>query len=226
MHYPLGLVAFDLPCSSANVTLYYHGTSSLSGFTYRKFGHTTPGNPATRTWYAYPSVSFGSANVGGQSVATANFTLTDGALGDDTAVDGRIVDPGGPGIPAPPGAAFYTVAPCRVADTRDPFGPFGGPIMPASRERTFTVGGRCGIPFTAKAVSINLTIAGPTALGHLSLYPGGTSPPLVSSINFRPGQTRANNAIVLLGVGGTLTVSNGQPAGTTEFIIDVNGYFE
>jgi hypothetical protein len=45
-------------------------------------------------------------------------------------------------------------------------------------------------------------------------------------VNFRPGQTRANNAIVLLGVGGTLAVSNGQPAGTTEFIIDVTGYFE
>lgn len=71
-----------------------------------------------------------------------------------------------------------------------------------------------------------VTLTGPTALGHLSSYPGGTSPPLVSSINFRPGQTRANNAIALLGIGGTLTVSNGQPAGTTEFIIDVNGYFE
>lgn len=225
-NYPLGLAAFDLPCATATVRLYYHGTSSLSGFTYRKFGRTTPGNPATRTWYSLPGVTLGTAVVGGQTVATATFTLTDGALGDDTVADGTIVDPGGPGIVDPPGAPFHTVAPCRVADTRDAFGPFGAPALAAGFERVFTIGGRCGIPFTASAVSLNITIVGPSALGHLSLYPGGTPPPLVSTINFRPGQTRANNIIVPLGNGGTLSVSNGQPAGQTEFIIDVNGYFE
>ena len=129
-------------------------------------------------------------------------------------------------IPGLPGSSFYTVTPCRVADTRDPAGPFGAPALAAGTERTFTIAGRCGIPATATAVSFNITVTGPTAFGHLSLYPGGTSTPLVSAINFRAGQTRANNAIVPLGAGGTLAVSNGQPTGTTEFIIDVNGYFE
>ena len=225
-NYPLGLAAFDLPCATATVRLYYHGTSSLSGFTYRKFGRTTPGNPATRTWYTLPGVTLGTAIVGGQTVATATFTLTDGGLGDDTVADGTIVDPGGPGIVDPPGAPFHTVAPCRVADTRDPLGPYGAPALAAAFERVFTIANRCGIPITASAVSLNVTIVGPSSLGHLSLYPGGTPPPLVSSINFRPGQTRANNVIVPLGIGGTLAVSNGQPSGTTEFIIDVNGYFE
>ena len=126
-----------------------------------------------------------------------------------------------------PGAsAFHTVAPCRVADTRNPVGAYGGPALSAGSVRTFTVGGQCGIPVSARAVSFNITITGPTSLGHLSLYPGGTTPPLVSTINFRPGQTRANNAIVPLGAGGTLAVSNGQGTGTVELIIDVNGYFE
>jgi hypothetical protein len=113
-----------------------------------------------------------------------------------------------------------------VADTRDPAGPFGGPALAAGSERTFTIAGRCGIPVNAKAVSFNITITGPTSLGHLSLYPGGTPAPLVSTINFRPGQTRANNAIVPLGAGGTLAVANGQGSGSVELIIDVNGYFE
>jgi hypothetical protein len=55
------------------------------------------------------------------------------------------------------------------------------------------------------------------------LYPAGFPAPLVSAINFRAGQTRANNAIVPLGFGGWLTVVSAAP---THFIIDVNGYFE
>jgi hypothetical protein len=45
-------------------------------------------------------------------------------------------------------------------------------------------------------------------------------------INYRDGQTRANNAIASLSKGGTLAVFCGQSDGTTHLIIDVNGYFE
>jgi hypothetical protein len=41
-------------------------------------------------------VEFGARSIGGQTVAYAAFTLTDGAPGDDTNVDGQIVfGPGG-----------------------------------------------------------------------------------------------------------------------------------
>ncbi|MFN2386219.1 MAG: hypothetical protein ABR576_08040, partial [Thermoanaerobaculia bacterium] len=73
-------------------------------------------------------------------------------------------------IPGLPGTSFYTVTPCRVADTRDPAGPFGAPALAAGAERTFTFGGLCGIPVTARAVSFNITVTGPTFFGHLSLY--------------------------------------------------------
>ena len=127
----------------------------------------------------------------------------------------------------PNNASFYTVTPCRVADTRNPNGPYGGPALAGGATRTFTVGGQCQIPPTAKAISINVTVTGPTAIGFLTLFPGGTSAPLASTINFRAGQTRANNAIVALGAGGTMAVADGQPSGnTTHFILDVNGYFQ
>ena len=51
----------------------------------------------------------------------------------------------------------------------------------------------------AAAVSINVTITQPTASGDLRVHPGESAIPLVSTINYRPGQTRANNAIVPLG---------------------------
>ena len=62
--------------------------------TCRKFGPAPPyvNDPQ---WYTLPGVTFGTLAVGGDSVAYAEFTLTDGQLGDGTGVDGLIVDPGG-----------------------------------------------------------------------------------------------------------------------------------
>jgi hypothetical protein len=120
-------------------------------------------------------------------------------------------------------ASFFTVTPCRVADTRDPVGPYGGPALAAGVERAFVLANRCGIPLTAKAVSVNVTVTQPAAPGFVVLYPGGSAAPTVSAINFRAGQTRANNAVVRLGTGGTLAVQSAAP---THFILDVNGYFE
>ncbi len=86
--------------------------------------------------------------------------------------------------------------------------------------------GPCGIPSSASAVSLNVTVVGSTAGGFLVLFPAGTTVPGVSLINYRSGQTRANNAVVPFGVSGNLTIHSGQPAGTTHFLIDVNGYFQ
>jgi hypothetical protein len=49
--------------------------------------------------------------------------------------------------------------------------------------------------------------------------------PTASTINYSAGLTRANNAIVPLGVSGDLAVYSGQGAGTVHVILDVNGYF-
>jgi len=121
---------------------------------------------------------------------------------------------------------FFTLTPCRVADTRNPNGPYGGPALQAGMERDFIAAGQCGIPASARAVAFNVTVTQPTAQGHIILFPAGTSLPLTSTLNYRQGQTRANNAIVRLGSGGALAVVCGQSVGTTHFIIDVTGYFE
>jgi hypothetical protein len=128
----------------------------------------------------------------------------------------------------PNNTSFYTLSPCRVLDTRDPDGPRGGPALSAGVVRTFTITDtdRCLVPVTARSVAVNITVTQPTTLGHLTLFPGGTAPPLASTINFQAEQTRANNAILPLGSGGTLSVVSGQPSGTVHFILDVNGYFQ
>ena len=84
--------------------IFFHGaTSPLPP--YRKYGPTIPGVPGTAAWCSLPGATFGTAVVGGATVQTVTLSLVDGALGDATAVDGMIVDPGGvaasaPGIPA------------------------------------------------------------------------------------------------------------------------------
>ena len=100
--FPYGLVEFRLLCNSANVKIYFHGAGSLEGYTYRKYGPTPP-NFNAANWYTLPNVTYGTSNIGGNTVAYAEFTLIDGGLGDDTGVDGVIVDQGGPGIPAATG---------------------------------------------------------------------------------------------------------------------------
>lgn len=122
-------------------------------------------------------------------------------------------------------AGFYTLVPCRLADTRGAAGPYGGPALLAGGTRTFVMAGPCGIPGDADAVAVNVTVTQPTAIGHLTIYPLGAALPLASTINYGAGQTRANNAIVQLGVGDSIAVTCGQGSGTTHFIIDVVGYF-
>jgi len=120
------------------------------------------------------------------------------------------------------GHGFYTVTPCRSVDTRDPSP--GAPLS-AGVPRPFAIAGTCGIPPTARAVSLNLTVTGATGNGNVRLYPGGTAPPPTSTINFGAGLTRANNAISLLGTEGDLTALLSS-APSAHVIIDVNGYFE
>ena len=124
---------------------------------------------------------------------------------------------------------FYTVAPCRVADTRAAPAPSGGPALGANTTRDFPVTGTCGIPSTATAVAISLAVVSPGDGGDIRLYPAGNSPPETSAINFHAGAIRANNGVIPLGVSGQMSALLDMPQGstaTTHFVVDVYGYFQ
>ncbi|MBE9561669.1 MAG: hypothetical protein IMF12_02225, partial [Proteobacteria bacterium] len=94
--FPQGIFYYELQCKEADITIYFHGINQLrDNLTYQKYGPIIPGDLTTSTWYSLPNVTFSEIIVNEQSIVTANFTLKDGELGDDTGVDGRIVDPGG-----------------------------------------------------------------------------------------------------------------------------------
>jgi beta-propeller repeat-containing protein len=129
-------------------------------------------------------------------------------------------------VPPSPQVGLYTVTPCRVADTRNPSGPYGGPALAANSGRVFQITGQCGIPSTAEAVVLNVTVTGANASGDLRIYPTGAGLPAASAINYMGGKTRANNGSYALGSTGGLTVHCDQSSGSVHVILDVSGYFE
>jgi hypothetical protein len=156
--------------------------------------------------------------------ADGNGTNESTVLTDDPGVGGAN-DPTSLQVAPSPGF-YFTLAPCRVVDTRNATGVYGGPALDAGGDRTFPLFGRCGLPSSAKAVSVNVTVVSPSVVGNLRLYPAGTPLPTVSTLNYSGGQTRGNNAIVPLSALGELAVRCSQASGTAHFILDVNGYFE
>jgi hypothetical protein len=102
----------------------------------------------------------------------------------------------------------------------------GGPTpLAAGWDRVFTLAGTCGVPATAKAVSLNLTVTQPTAPGNVRIHAAGTFLPLASTVNYAAGQTRANNAVASLNALGQIA-TRCSPSGTVHVVLDVNGYFE
>jgi hypothetical protein len=125
-----------------------------------------------------------------------------------------------------PAGVLFTVAPCRVLDTRNAAGPLGGPALGANTSRTFGIAGACGVPASATAVSLNVTVTQATAAGDLRVYPAGASLPSASVINYRSGITRANSMLAGLGSAGQIAIRCDQGSGSVHAIVDVTGYFQ
>jgi hypothetical protein len=124
----------------------------------------------------------------------------------------------------PPGLNFVPVAPCRVADTRNANGAFGGPPIAGGTSRSFAIPlSACNIPATAQAYSLNVTVVPHGSLSYLTLWPTGENQPFVSTLNSPSGEVVANAAIVPAGTGGAVSV---YATDTTDAILDIDGYFD
>lgn len=114
------------------------------------------------------------------------------------------------------GGAYTALAPTRLLDTRttNPLGP--GQSLNLDVLTT-------GVSAEATAVALNVTVTGTTSAGYLSAYPTGGSLPGVSNLNWEAGETVANLVIVPVGSGGDVTFYNS--AGSTEVVVDLEGFF-
>jgi beta-glucanase (GH16 family) len=124
--------------------------------------------------------------------------------------------------PSTLGNRFVPITPCRIADTRNPAGPFGGPAIAGQTSRDFLLpNSACAIPANASAFSLNVAVVPHGQLGYVTLWPAGQPQPFVATL-ISDGRIKSNAAIVAAGANGAIRVF---AANTTDVILDINGYF-
>ena len=157
---------------------------------------------------------------GAAGTRTATLQVADNASGSPQSVPIT-----GTGVTATTTSAlqFIPVTPCRIADTRNATGAFGGPQLAAGSTRTFNIPqSACGIPSTAVAYSLNATVVPSGSLNYLTMWPAGQTQPFVSTLNSLDGRIKANATITPAGTNGGVSV---YVTSATQFILDIDGYF-
>jgi uncharacterized repeat protein (TIGR03803 family) len=120
--------------------------------------------------------------------------------------------------PGTGGLSLYTLAPCRVLDTRGADG--NGP--PFVNEMTVNVEtSPCAPPATSQAYVFNATVVPPSQLGFLTLWPDGEDRPTASTLNAKDGAITSNMAIVPTSNGSIDAYANDL----TQLILDISSYF-
>jgi hypothetical protein len=101
-------------------------------------------------------------------------------------------------------------------------------VLPSGGDRDVDVKNNAsGVPATARAVVGNVTVTNTSNGGFVDIRPAGTAWAGTSTVNFSgTGQTVANAFTATLGPNATVTVRcGGATAASTDFIIDVIGYY-
>jgi hypothetical protein len=175
------------------------------------------------TWPAdqpQPLVSTLNANLGG---VTANSAIVPAAANGDISVfvsnpSDVVIDVNGYfAAPAAGGLSLFALTPCRVLDTRT------SPVHPptASPFDVSVALSGCGAPATAQSFVLNATVVPPAPFGFLTLWPAGTTQPLVSTLNAIDGAITSNMAIVPTS-NGAISAFGSHPV---QLILDISGYF-
>jgi len=133
--------------------------------------------------------------------------------------------------PGDTNSTFVPVTPCRLFDFRagpDNVGPKSTPLGAGEANRyTQAVTGSnddCVVPVDAVAVSMNVTIVGPTAQSNLRVFPADVATPNASNLNWLAGQSPTPNKVdVKLSPDGKIRLYN--HVGTVNVLADVVGYY-
>ena len=115
-------------------------------------------------------------------------------------------------------AAYVSLQPCRLADTRL----HSGYVQLDAQTLQIPSRGVCGIPANATSLALTLTVDRPQAAGFLTAWPANQARPTVSNVNFRANQIRANSSITRVDSAGAFRVFTSIPS---PVIVDVVGAF-
>ncbi len=117
-------------------------------------------------------------------------------------------------------APFIGVTPCRQFDIRP------GTLADNTPMAITLTGGACGIPTSAVAVSLNITIFSIVAGANGVFKVGTVNPPTTAWINYPPTESQRGNAGALpVNGSGQIWVEVNQGGGSIQLTVDVNGYY-
>jgi hypothetical protein len=123
------------------------------------------------------------------------------------------------------GKVYHTTNPTRIVDTRIGIGGTTGAL---ASNGTYTVKQSVVDEITTTpnpTLALMLTATQGTTNGVIDAYPGGTTAPTASNLNWTTDQDIANLALTPTGTTtGTIAVTN-QDTGTVQLVIDSSGYF-
>ena len=124
------------------------------------------------------------------------------------------------------GKGFVPAGPTRLADTRsaptfDGRVQGGGPVL-ANNVLHVPVAGRAGVPLSASAAVLNVTVVGAHAAGYVTAWPCGETQPTASNVNFDTGSTIAGSATIRPGSNGEICL---YTSADTDLIVDLDGYW-
>jgi hypothetical protein len=121
----------------------------------------------------------------------------------------------GPASPSSTAGLYSSIDPVRIVDTRTDLG-----IGALGGNGPQTV----SIPGSSPAIAVvqNVTVTEPSGPGYLSTFPASGTTPLVSTVNFFAGQTRATLALTTMPSSRQVSYEALVP---TEAVVDVIGFF-
>ena len=200
---------------TTSVAVYAAPPMTLGGPGWTCLASTCSRNDALVAGSAYPPIALALPSNSGSFDATVTANADSTTYNNSARIDSG-TESGGP-------FRYIPVAPCRIVDTRNANGTFGGPALGARAVRDIPIpAGACNIPASARAYALNVTVVPRGTLGYLSIWPTGSQQPGVSTLNSLDGRVKANAAIVPAGNGGSIAV---YATDATGLIVDINGYF-
>jgi hypothetical protein len=116
------------------------------------------------------------------------------------------------------------LTPCRVVDTRNSNGPFGGPPIQGGTFRSFPINlsPNCDIPGSTAAYLLNVTVVPTVQLNSLVVYPTGQNRGQTITLVSRDGRVKSDAVIVPAGANGEISI---YASDTTNVIVDISGSF-
>ena len=136
----------------------------------------------------------------------------------------------------PTAGSFHAIDPQRVYDSRQPGYTVRGVLAPNTNRVVSVADGRNetgatvtvanAVPAGATAVQLNLTAANMTGPNFLSVTAGDKTTTTTSLLNWGPGEIQiANSITVPIDAQRQIRVYCGNQTGSTDFIVDIFGYY-